>query len=291
MTTPILLALCFAPSGALFMVHEIWRRKLDAQARRQPAPDKLLRPPGETARKKIEELDEQIHQRAVWFLSFPVLLLVYFLADARGNPPQEHASWNFLLWAGFIAFIILAFRLGRLIEERNQWRLGFRGERFVAEELNKLMLHGCRVYHDFPLKDHGNLDHVVVAPSGVYAIETNTRSPHASARGRKSPVVKYDGICLEFPAVYDSQSPVQAQNQAGRLEEMLREIMDAPVPVKPILTLPGWYVTLKGMGGVPVLNPKMIQSVVLADTPPVLSPIEIELIASRLDAQCRDAEF
>jgi Nuclease-related domain len=290
MTTPILLALCFAPSGILLVVNELWRRKLAAQGRREPAPDKLLRPPGETARKKIEELDEKIHQRAAWFLGFPVILLVYFLADTRARPTDTRGGWYFILWASFIAFVMLAFRLGRLVEERNQWRLGFRGERFVAEELNKLMLDGCRVFHDFPLNGQGNLDHVVVAPSGVYAIETNTRTGRKSS-GQHTPVVNYDGICLEFPAAYDSKSPVHAQNQAARLQELLQEVMDAPVPVKPILTLPGWYVTLKGMGGVPVLNPKMIRSTVITDAPPVLSPVEIELIASRLDAQCRSAEF
>ena len=207
------------------------------------------------------------------------------------NPPQTHDGWYFILWAAFIAFVMLAFRLARLIEERNHWRLGFRDERYVAEELNKLMLDGCRVFHDFPLNAQGNLDHIVVAPSGVYAIETNTRPPRKTLGGRKTPVVNYDGICLEFPAVYDSKSPVHAKNQAERLEKLLQEVMDAPVPVKPILTLPGWYVTLKGMGGVPVLDPKKIRASVLTDAPPVLSPGQIELIASRLDAQCRDAEF
>jgi homoserine kinase len=45
----------------------------------------------------------------------------------------------------------------------------------VAEEINLLMLDGCRVFHDVPIEPYGNIDHVIVAPSAVYAVETKTR--------------------------------------------------------------------------------------------------------------------
>ena len=39
----------------------------------------------------------------------------------------------------------------------------------TSEELNQLMLDGCRVFHDIPFP-YGNIDHVVVSRSGVYSV-------------------------------------------------------------------------------------------------------------------------
>ena len=57
------------------------------------------------------------------------------------------------------------------MNERKSYALGLDGELATAEELNQLMLDGCRVFHDVPIR-YGNVDHVVVHRSGVYAVNT-----------------------------------------------------------------------------------------------------------------------
>ena len=52
---------------------------------------------------------------------------------------------------------------------------GFAGERAVAEELNQLIRAGCYVFHDVPMAPYGNIDHVLVTPKGIYAVETKAR--------------------------------------------------------------------------------------------------------------------
>ena len=49
------------------------------------------------------------------------------------------------------------------------------GERLVGETINWLMKDGFDVFHDYPIDPNGksgNIDHIVVGPNGVFAIET-----------------------------------------------------------------------------------------------------------------------
>ncbi|MBN1547047.1 MAG: NERD domain-containing protein [Syntrophaceae bacterium] len=58
---------------------------------------------------------------------------------------------------------------------RKNYRLGYEGEMATGQELNMLMLEGYHVFHDFPA-DRFNIDHIVVSPNGVIAIETKAKS-------------------------------------------------------------------------------------------------------------------
>src|SRR6188472_2002795 len=51
------------------------------------------------------------------------------------------------------------------------WAKGIRGELMVAELLTELEPQGYRVLHDVET-GHGNLDHVVIGPNGVFVLET-----------------------------------------------------------------------------------------------------------------------
>jgi hypothetical protein len=86
-----------------------------------------------------------------------------------------------LAWIGFrwppawllaLALLLTYDRLsknGRVFDPTS-WVRGLRGERIVAKALATLP-EDFRVIHDLPTS-HGNVDHVVVGPTGVFAIET-----------------------------------------------------------------------------------------------------------------------
>jgi len=68
--------------------------------------------------------------------------------------------------------------LGRspILAESSSWYTGARGERAVADQLASLP-RGWAVFHSLPVGDgHGDIDHVVVGPSGVYTINTKHHS-------------------------------------------------------------------------------------------------------------------
>jgi Nuclease-related domain len=292
MFTPLFCALLsYIPLGLLVVVLK-WRDRQDvSRGRHVPVAGKLLRAPGESVRKRAADLNCKLEEQLFWFLIFPPLLWLIYYAAKEATPPSAMRIWHIILGVMLVAYSLAVLGLVRIRRHREQNLLGYRGERAVGEELNRLMLDGCHVYHDYPLSKKWNLDHVVVAPSGVYAVETKTRSKWKATEDQPAHEVIYDGICLQFPGWYDSKSPARACDQAEKLAKELSEAMKEPVPVKPILTLPGWYVTCKGEGEVTVVNPKMIRSEIVTDDAPVLSNELIKDISRYLERQCRDVEF
>jgi hypothetical protein len=169
--------------------------------------------------------------------------------------------------------------------------LGFAGERAVAEELNQLMLDGCRVFHDVPMEPYGNIDHVVLATTGIYAIETKARRKRPAPAGQRDHEVVFDGKLLNFPHYSESKPIEQAKQQADRLRMFLSKAIGEPVKVGAILTFPGWLVSSRVKSDIKVLNPKGIRSAIRDHRLPTLSKQMLDRIAHQLDQRCRDVEF
>ena len=147
-----------------------------------------------------------------------------------------------------------------LLEQKRNCRLGLSGERAVGEELNRLMLTGCRVFHDVPNDPYGNTDHVLVAPSGVYAVETKARRKKEAA-GRNAHKVTFDGRSLRFAdGPTESGCLDQARQQASRLSDWLSKAVGEPVAVHPVLALPGWFVERTGRGEVIMVSGKAVDT-------------------------------
>jgi hypothetical protein len=190
---------------------------------------------------------------------------------------------------GIAGLVVVCRRLGRLKEKRQAYRLGLSGERAVGEELNQLMLVGCRVFHDVPNDPYGNIDHVLAAPSGVYAVETKTRHKKQGA-GKDAHKVTFDGRSLRFAGgAPESRCLEQARQQASRLSDWLSKATGDAAVVHPVVALPGWWVNREGRGEVMVVSGKEVDS--LATGRAVLDAARIERIAHQLDRRCRDVEF
>ncbi len=102
------------------------------------------------------------------------------------------------------------------------------------------------VFHDFPA-DRFNIDHIVVAPHAVYAVETKSRRKPATG-GKAAARVGYDGTALSFPTHVERRPIDQAKAQAEWLRRFLTSALGEPVGVTPVLALPGWYVDLSREG-------------------------------------------
>jgi hypothetical protein len=79
-------------------------------------------------------------------------------------------------WAALFAMVLgVIFVLGllQLPQTTRAWRLGAEGERRTAQHLQGLAQSGFVVLNDRKVPGYGgNLDHIAVGPSGVWAIET-----------------------------------------------------------------------------------------------------------------------
>lgn len=196
---------------------------------RAPMEMSFLRSPGESLRKRLEELNEKTIYCAALFALGPVV----FARVAPGFPDY--------LTMGLLVVVVVLCLIPVMMVAR-QYRtcsLGLAGERVVGEQLIQLMAEGCRVFHDYPGGDNWNIDHVVVAPSGVYAVETKTRSKRRAPAGKKDQEVGFDGARLHFPHFSSTSEVEQARRNAADLGRELSSATGEPVQVKAILTFPG----------------------------------------------------
>jgi len=238
-------------------------------------------------------MDEQINDIFVWAFFGPGIATAFLVVAQPGTRLRGDFPIHMILIFATVAvvFSFLVWRLIRLIKRRRAYRLGFAGERAVAEELNQLMLEGCHVFHDVPMDPYGNIDHVVVAPTGIYAVETKTRRKRKTPDGQRDYEVVFDGKTLLFPGYTDSRSLQQARHQADRLCVFLTAAVGEPVKVGAILTLPGWFVTSRVRENIKVLNPKGIRTAVLVNRSPDLPKQLFDRVVHQLDRKCRDVEF
>ena len=262
---------------------------------RVPIEFKLLRGPGETLRRKIAEMDESFPQNVLIASVLAFVLPVGGLRLGRFVFPNHPAVERLIAAALLVVCTVcLCWLVIRHIRTRRNHLLGYLGERAVGEHLNTLAQAGFRVFHDVPAENRGrkfNVDHVVVGPTGLFSIETKTRRKGRARFGRKDHEVIFDGRQLVWPWGEDRKGLDQAQSEAEWLSNWLRQITGLDVQAKPILALPGWFVTLKARGAVAIMNEKNLVSAIsrpgAADS---LSSEQVDLIARQLEARCRDVE-
>jgi len=149
-------------------------------------------------------------------------------------------------------------KLLRVLEDRRRYQLGFDGERYVGEELSRLIAFGFEIYHDVPF-DGFNIDHVLVGKPGIFIVETKTRRKPVNEIGDKEYHVVCDGKSLRWPWGAENQDIQQTVNSADTFSKWLSKAMGERVVVSSILTLPGWWIDLTAPCKNPyVLNPKQI---------------------------------
>ena len=279
---PIAVVLCVLPMVVVLAV--IYRKRKEQQAAsRVPFKDLPRRPAGETIRCKLLDLDDKLNDEILWLVMFPVLMAVG-LFNLR--PKDWLTPALFCLFSASLS-VVFGVRLFKLLRARANYRLGYDGERFVGEELSRLIRFGFEVYHDVPF-DGFNMDHVLVGPCGVFIVETKTRRKTVNEAGKNEFKVQFNGNCLQWPWGTESHGIEQAKNNAKTLSNWLTSAAGIRVWVTPILALPGWLVELKTptADSLYVLNPKQICQV-CASLPETLTKGQIQQICHQLDQKCR----
>jgi hypothetical protein len=199
-------------------------------------------------------------------------------------------SFPAALAMGAMVWLVALFSVGALVHRNarklRDMRLGWEAELAAAEELNRLMRDGYHVFHDFPAETF-NIDHILVGPAGVFAVETKGRTKLRKG-GDKDHVVRYDGQRLMFAGRLDGRPLEQARRQAAWLSKWLRNVTGEAAFVVPALTIPGWFLEVVGKGDVLVFPPKMARSALTnTELAKPLSPKRVEQIAAAIERQCR----
>jgi hypothetical protein len=259
---------------------------------RDPVEFKLLRGPGESLRRRMAKFDEDLFQYAVAAAVSPVFVaLAFFWCLATVAPkapviPSVSITGLVLLISGVFSGRWLWSKFTHYRDDR----LGYFGERTVAESLAPLLREGYHVFHDVPASSGGrvfNLDHVVGGPTGLLLIETKTRRKGRARPGFKDHVVTYDGRQLIWPWGEDRHGLDQAESEARWLSDWINKLTGLSLSARPILVLPGWWIN-ESPGPLRVVNAKGLCAAIRGRRERVLTDPQIDQIARLLDERCRD---
>lgn len=261
--------------------------KLRKKGRKSPLTRELLRSPGEYLRIEIENLNLDIVFYLMVLFLFPIMIFATYLSQIYFGAARENSVIIGIYFFASLAFIgFCSVKLWRLLKDRNNYRLGLDCELAVGEELNQLMLEGCRVFHDFPVEEFNkkfNIDHIVVSPKGVFAVETKGRVKPANEE-----TVVYDGRILKFPGWTEDKPLEQARRNAKWLSNWISTVVGEEVWVSSVLAIPGWYIEREITDDMFVFNGKNPQNLLKRNG--YLSPELMKRISYQLEQKCRNVE-
>jgi hypothetical protein len=263
---------------------------------RPPVTGKLLRPAGEHLRVRLNLLED----RARWLLiatsTIPVVILICGALALAERTTEEHGiavpiavGVGFILTAGIGGYFLF-----RTFKERRGLCRALQGHRIVNDSLAALIPAGFKIFHDVPTdagNNEGNLHHIVIGNSGIFAIESSTPASRKATPGRKPQEIIFDGDQLIYPWGQDTLALVPARRKGEWLAEWIYQLVGERVPVYSVLTFPGWWVTCTANRDLRVCNPDQLAALMLQAGSAGLSDHTRNLVIRSLEVRCRDVEY
>ncbi len=281
-----------------YSVHRMFEG--EKKGKRSPFTEKLIRPAGESLRVRIEETQDKMMDRILWLVPLfivPGLLAMSAPLQTVSGRLLFHLSLPALCWA----FVVYHYRkLVALRTQLRKLRLGFDGERYVAGELDQLMLEGYRIFHDFVIDarpggdlTNFNIDHIAVGAAGIVSVETKAkRKPPKDQLGSGRAEVEFDGNTLKFSCDKPRPDAVdQALNNAKELAKWLNERLAFKVNVRAMIVIPGWWVNNPGnRDAIHVYTGKGVAQKFSKLPKTALSPAELEAVTKLLGSHARSVD-
>jgi len=288
--TPVLLL--FVPMFLAIALLYGWIYLKKRGNRKFPFSDAVLRNPGESLAEKISDLSFDFAMYFPMAALVPLYSYAAYLqigADRQRAPSLMVAVPLFIFAALATAWFLI--KIVRTTNKLHSYRLGYAGEVAVGSALNQLMLRGYRVFHDIQGDKGFNIDHLLIGPSGVFAVETKTNTKRKKIQGKQAFKVMYDGKSLYFPDRNNTPERSfldQAKRNAKWVSKWLSDATGHPVKAQPVLVLPGWFVEVKKPGDVRVLNHNQVQSLTDVTKVKPLDKAEVERIAYQIQQRCQN---
>jgi len=262
---------------------------------RSPVTGKLLRPAGEHERVRLSFLEEQTRWLLLGTSTIPIVILLAGALALAGRAPDDHsltvpilAALGFLATAGTGGYF-----LHQTLAERRHRGLALQGHRIVNDSLAPLIPAGFKIFHDIPTEPNNpdnNLHHLVIGPSGIFAIESRTPAIRPTIPGRKPQEIIFDGDQLIYPWGQDNAGIVPTRQKAEWLSEWIFQLVGQRVPINAVLTFPGWWVTSTAVRDIRVFNPNQLAALVQQAPDTNLPESTRNLLIRNLEIRCRDVE-
>ena len=216
--------------------------------KRDPISQAPLREPGQSLRENIES---RFYETTVPWLAIAVLGVTFAAVEwFRWATAAAYQPFAITI----VAIVIVGIAGWKIAQVRRllpQWQLGLKGERAIGQFLqSELLPRNYYVIHDICVND-ANVDHAVIGPCGVFAIEVKTHSKPERGQTR----ISYDGkriLVNGFPP--DRDPLIQARAEAKSIQQILEDYTGRKVAVRPVVLYPGWFVEEPAGVDVWVLN-------------------------------------
>lgn len=211
-------------------------------------------------------------------------VMAFGLGLVVGNVWLPDAEWMGKALAGMlVALLIAAISMDRWFKQR--WHaatLGRQGEEHVGQALLELERYGARVIHDL-IGPIGNIDHIVIHTSGIYAIETKTWS----REHKKLTTLSFDGRKIRRNGRPVWSDPVaQVLRAALWLKTHLHDGLGLNFKhrIEAIVVFPGWHVVVeREHPHVKVLSLAELVEFIKTNDARHLSPAQVTFFASRIE--------
>ena len=210
---------------------------MSARETKSPISNLPVHMPGQSLRAKRDALFDD--KMAPYLIVAALLLFLTVMEWYACWQRLPRMPWLYTAMA-LVAIVVACVKFRSAVREGKDLRLGLLGEEAVGQFLDEKMRPlDCQVLHDIP-GENFNIDHVVIGPTGIFAIETKTHSKPAKGACN----VVYDGAKVTVNGYSPNRDPiVQARAQASWLSSTIQESTGRRLFVKPIVVYPGWYVT------------------------------------------------
>jgi hypothetical protein len=218
----------------------------------------------------------------IGFCIIPVLIVGVYLVAC--HLAVTKAGWVEITGLAVFTLLLMLFaglRLVRIIGARTMMRLVHESRLATRRVLDQLLKEKYSVFHDV-VNDQFSIDHLVVGPKGVFAIQTHAKPLSANKQRPYDHIVTYNGRELFFPKESDHGMVENAQLNAEKLSQWLSEQTEEPIAVRAIISLPGWTVRRTSSEGMPIINPKQFASLFEHIQPWQLPALTLKSIERRL---------
>ncbi|MBU2676681.1 MAG: hypothetical protein KJP16_06305 [Gammaproteobacteria bacterium] len=193
----------------------------------------------EAAQRFRDELDRLSTSQSIYLggtLVFVVLFAAAYVLQAQqlfaGYPDwQLYMQLAFLFLAGAFAL----YQLGRTILARREVKFLHDANIAIGHQLRQISNGMTQVFHDIETSA-GVVDHVVIAQTGLYAINV------VAKRARNGDSVRLDGNALQFSNSESVLPVVDIAARATRLEKDFNRLLGHKVRVRSVIAAPGWEI-------------------------------------------------
>jgi len=191
----------------------------------------------EAAQRFRDELDRLSSSQSTYLsgaLVFAVLFVSAYVLQAQhlfpGYPTwQLYSQLVFLL----LVSVFAAYRLVNIGVARYRVRFLRDANLAIGHQLQQLSAGGTRVFHDVAVSN-GIVDHVIIGPKGLYAVNVVARrsAKRAHARLRENSIEFSNGKV---------QCPIVAlAAKTARLQKEFRQLLGHKIRLRSVIAVPGW---------------------------------------------------